>query len=93
MPLPGAFIAQYIIILYEDDNTVIKYIYKANLYLLTQPPVSSHTFDIPVTHILCYKKKLIDEPYDHVNPIHIVHFHHLYMKEVQFLITNNNNKI
>ena len=48
-PLPGEFISRYIIVAYEVDNTVIKYIAKSHLYCLTQSSVSSNNVDIPDT--------------------------------------------
>ena len=82
-PLPGAFIAQSIIILYEDDTTVINDISKEHLYCLAQPLVSSHNVDKTDTNILESNHFLIDEKYDHVNHMHLVHYHHLYMNEIQ----------
>ena len=66
---------------YEDDNTVIKYIVKAHLYLLVKLLVSSQTVDLPVNDIH-YSKKIIDKSYAHVNRIHIVNCHHLYMNKI-----------
>ena len=50
-PWPGALILISVIITYEDYNTVIKYISKAHIYLLEQPPVSYLTVYIPHTNI------------------------------------------
>ena len=75
----GALVAWSIIIPYEYYSTVIKYISKSHLYLLAQPSVSSHTFDIPDTNITELKNVLIDKTYERVNRIHIFHCYQLYM--------------
>ena len=79
----GAFIALSIIIPYEDGNTVLKYINKAHLYWFSQPSVSSHTVDIPETNSTDPKINSIDETYEYVNHMHIVHCCHLYMNGIQ----------
>ena len=40
----------------------------------------SHTVDIPDTNIPDFF--LIDETYEHMNHMHIVNYHHLYMNEI-----------
>ena len=66
---------------YEDDNTVIKYLSNVRIYCLAQPSVSFHTFYITYTNIPDLKM-IIDETYEHVNHMKLVHSHHLYINEI-----------
>ena len=93
-PLTCSFIVQSIIILYKNDKTVIRYISKAYLYLFAQSSVSFHTVHIPDTNINFLKKPLIYETYEHMNHIHLVHCHYLYINEIQiFFIATRINSI
>ena len=56
---------------------------KSNLYCFTRPLVSSHTVDMPDTNSPDSIYFLINESYDNVNHMHLVHFHHLYMNEIR----------
>ena len=76
---------RYIIIPYEDYNTVIEYIARVHLYFLAKPLVYSQTVDIPETNITDLKKEL-DETYEHVNHMYIVHFRHLYMNGIHIFL-------
>ena len=83
LPWLSALIAWYIIVPYEYDNTVIKYVAKAHLYFLPKLLVSSHAVHILDTYILFQSFKIY-ETYYHVNHIHIIHCRHLYMNEILF---------
>ena len=50
-PWPGALIAQFIIITYEDYIKVIKYTAKEQIYCLAQQLMSYHTVEVTDTSI------------------------------------------
>ena len=85
-PWPGSFIERSIIIPFKDYNNVNKYIAKEHLHCFAKTLVPSHTVYLTDTSSPDSKVIWINETYDHLNHMNLIHYNILYMNKIIILL-------